>query len=230
LDRYLDLTENEWKVSDAAKRRQNAPLSLGHPFPTLLKTPICVGKPCWDSYSTQGYQVHAILSPDRLSPCSRFWRAEHVLETNLCLHRIYGIPILPGSAVKGVTRAVAFWEIAERLEVPVIDLEEARQRKQDKIKTPLQLLDDLLSCGKRPTQTNALDMLKQEILCRNVAPIQSLTPAAWQATAKTFDQVFGTTERQGQVLFFDSYPTSTPKLKLDILNPHYGKYYMASQG
>ncbi|WP_039766113.1 type III-B CRISPR module RAMP protein Cmr6 [Caldicellulosiruptor sp. F32] len=36
---------------------------------------------------------------------------EHVFETSLTLDYIWGIPYLPSSAVKGVCRAVAFWEI-----------------------------------------------------------------------------------------------------------------------
>lgn len=31
--------------------------------------------------------------------------------------------------------------------------------------------------------------------------------------------------RQGKVFFMDGLPTSFPKLKLDIMNPHYGEYY-----
>jgi len=89
--------------------------------------------------------------------------AEHVLETNLCLHRIYGFPIIPGSAVKGVTRA---WAMLE----------------------------------------------------------ESLTE-----TDELFRRMFGTTERQGQVIFFDAYPTQVPKLELDILNPHYMPYYSDSR-
>jgi CRISPR-associated protein Cmr6 len=41
--------------------------------------------------------------------------AGHVLETSLTLHHIFGIPYIPGSALKGVVRMVNFWEIAEKL-------------------------------------------------------------------------------------------------------------------
>ena len=112
--------------------------------------------------------------------------AEHVLETNLCLHRIYGFPIIPGSAVKGVTRAWAFWEMVEKFSVP---------------ESSLKALDKLLAEGEDFTR--------------------------WRAEAATFYAVFGTTEEKGQVIFFDAYPTDSGRLKLelDILNPHYGKYY-----
>lgn len=32
-------------------------------------------------------------------------------------------------------------------------------------------------------------------------------------------------EYQGSLVFFDAYPTSKPKLKVDVMNPHYGTYY-----
>ena len=48
------------------------------------------------------------------------------------------------------------------------------------------------------------------------------------------EKYFGTTDEQrkeqqdnqrGQLMFFDAYPTMTPKLRMDIMNPHYGSYY-----
>ncbi len=39
--------------------------------------------------------------------------SSHVLETAITLHHIFGIPYIPGSALKGVCRAVAFWKIAK---------------------------------------------------------------------------------------------------------------------
>jgi len=41
--------------------------------------------------------------------------AGHILETSLTLHHIFGIPYIPGSALKGVVRMVNFWKIAEKL-------------------------------------------------------------------------------------------------------------------
>jgi CRISPR-associated protein Cmr6 len=31
--------------------------------------------------------------------------------------------------------------------------------------------------------------------------------------------------RQGEVTFFDAYPTTAPRIKPDLMNPHYGEYY-----
>jgi len=136
--------------------------------------------------------------------------AEHVLETNLCLHRIYGFPIIPGSAVKGVTRAWAFWQIAEQLALA-----------PDKLQ--LRILERLLSEGDKREQMQLWDELQLQ-------PARNFTH--WQSLSREFYGVFGTTERQGQVVFFDAYPRDPQRLKLelDIINPHYGPYYSDPQG
>lgn len=50
---------------------------------------------------------------------------------------------------------------------------------------------------------------------------------------KDFKKVFGSTDQEGKVTFFDAFPTATPteplKLKVDIMNPHYGDYYNKKQ-
>jgi CRISPR-associated protein Cmr6 len=38
-------------------------------------------------------------------------------------------------------------------------------------------------------------------------------------------EIFGTQIQQGKVIFFDAYPVGEMKLKIDIMNPHYPKYY-----
>jgi len=38
---------------------------------------------------------------------------DSVLETSLTLHKIFGIPYIPATALKGVVRAVKFWELAK---------------------------------------------------------------------------------------------------------------------
>lgn len=59
-----------------------------------------------DTYQAQGYVVRRFS----LGAASRVvvgLGAESVLETSICLHRIYGFPIIPGSALKGLARAYA---------------------------------------------------------------------------------------------------------------------------
>jgi CRISPR-associated protein Cmr6 len=40
-----------------------------------------------------------------------------------------------------------------------------------------------------------------------------------------FKNYFGTQEQEGKIIFFDAFPISQPKIKVDIMNPHYGHYY-----
>lgn len=43
--------------------------------------------------------------------------------------------------------------------------------------------------------------------------------------ANKFRLIFGTTDRAGYGIFFDAIPQKNPVLELDIMNPHYPKYY-----
>jgi CRISPR-associated protein Cmr6 len=221
--------EDQWKVTDEAKRRQRAPIGLGVPIPTLLSRVNARRAAMFKGLG--GYTVLTLnAAPDYRLVVG--FGAEHVLETNLCLHRIYGFPIIPGSAVKGVTRAWAFWKTAAALGVPDVSAEERKRREEARPpqKTPLQLLDQLLSEGEK-TQEKALERLQADELCQDVEKIKSLTLDQWQTLACEFYAVFGTTDRQGQVIFFDAYPTDSQRLRLepDILNPHYEPYYSDSQ-
>lgn len=41
----------------------------------------------------------------------------------------------------------------------------------------------------------------------------------------TYETIFGTTETQGKITFFDAMPLTPPKIKPDIMNVHYPDYY-----
>ena len=59
--------------------------------------------------------------------------AGHVLETSLTLHHIFGIPYIPGSALKGVVRMVSFWKIADELNIKSDkDVEKLQEQLYDK--------------------------------------------------------------------------------------------------
>lgn len=100
---------------------------------------------------------------------------ESVLETDLTLDRLSGLPIIPGSALKGLTRS---WAVREHLKSASAKPEE----------DPPEIKD-----------------------------------------------LFGVQEREhdraGAVIFFDAFPippglaSSRPRFVVDIMNPHYPKYY-----
>ncbi len=113
----------------------------------------------WESMMRGGGAEPFVLKPE--------WRMvvglgrDSAFETGLTLHRVYGFPYIPGSALKGMTQA---W--AEAKEKP-----EGERREifgeQDKAKSAL----------------------------------------------------------AGQAVFFDALPVEPPRLKLDVMNPHYPEYY-----
>jgi len=67
-------------------------------------------------------------------PATTAWRmiiglgGETVLETDLTLHHLYGIPFIPGSALKGLTRAYVTGEIAEHKSKKIEDDDSDIQR------------------------------------------------------------------------------------------------------
>jgi len=163
LDRFAlyEQKGTNWELTQQAKRREGAPLNLQAIKP-LLDACIARWQAMLESYKQQGLQVEQLtVSPD--------WRlivglgAVHVLETSITLHRVYGFPFIPGSGLKGMTRAYA-------------ELVLGKSEKDD-----------------------------------------------------DFRRIFGTQqkgkEQAGEAIFFDAVPAQVPRLKLDVINPHYGEYY-----
>ena len=231
LDKFRQVGE-DWKITDASKKRTDIP----QPVSTLITNALKRHKEMLKALTGQQVRQFQAMTDYRLVVG---FGAEHVLETNLYLHRIYGFPLIPGSAIKGVARACAFWEIARHLELIAVDSTEMKRREKadPKVPTPLMLLDELLSDGEaqslsredkkelRDRQEKMISRLREDELCRALPKVQDLNFAEWQKLATTFYRVFGTTKRQGHVIFFDAYPLQSPRLEPDILNPHFGDYY-----
>lgn len=112
LDRFLSVNpQKNWEITQEAKRRLR-----------LMKL---VGQPEWRSrmqeelnalqnrheamlkwYKQRDFAVRHIEA----KPVWRFvvgLGAAHVLETGITLHRLFGLPIIPGSALKGAAKAYA---------------------------------------------------------------------------------------------------------------------------
>lgn len=131
------------------------------------------------------------------------------LEVGFSFHR-YGFPFLPGSSVKGLARAWAFFQIVE-------------QRKQ----TPE---EKALAEKKDGNELAALE----EILLADGDDAKDRKPfTEWyaqqgqtvQTLASDFRAIFGTTAQAGGAIFLDAIPATPPKLELDVMNPHFPKYY-----
>lgn len=107
LDRFAlyEQKGRNWELTQQAKRREEAPLNLQAIKP-LLDACATRWRAVLESYREHDLRVEQFdASPD--------WRfivglgAAHVLEASMMLHHIYGFPFIPGSGLKGMTRAYA---------------------------------------------------------------------------------------------------------------------------
>lgn len=123
------------------------------------------------------------------------------LEVGFTFHR-YGFPILPGSSVKGVARAWALIEIAGKVNASSLkDLEEK-----------------LAADGPEDSKERREYLAWREGL-----------PEEVRRLADDFRAIFGTTAVSGGAVFFDAIPKRTPRLELDVMNPHFPQYYQGNE-
>jgi CRISPR-associated protein Cmr6 len=152
---------------------------------------------------------------------------EHTLETAITLHRNYGIPIIPGSAVKGVARAYAFFTLAEELTVQAVEPDEFKRRRiKAKLKqeTPLSALQGLLDANQKDWDKWTRKIAQAGGPQLNVAQLQTT------ASVQQFRQTFGWLGHAGGAIFFDAIPvTRLPQIVVDVMNPHYPEYYAGAQ-
>jgi CRISPR-associated protein Cmr6 len=138
-----------------------------------------------------------------------------MMEVGFTFHR-YGFPYLPGSSIKGLSRAWAVIDIASKLDDgnSLKSLSIHVNQKTPHRKEPLGLLGALdFSLSQEQDEDFISDMEK----CS--ASIEALE------LSKYFRVIFGTTEHGGHIIFFDAIPKFIPVLQLDIINPHYPEYY-----
>jgi CRISPR-associated protein Cmr6 len=122
--------------------------------------------------------------------------ASHPQETSMTLHHVFGIPYIPGSALKGASRHYMIWKFFDE--------------NEEELKSLL---------GK----SNFAELLKE--LNKALEKEKNLTVSVGNISFKDLIHIFGTQNRQGKIIFFDAYPIEEIKLKIDIMNPHYPDYY-----
>lgn len=153
---------------------------------------------------------------------------ESVYETSVRLLRNYGLPYIPGTALKGIARAYALEKFAD----------ENLDKLKDLFKTNdfyeiVGRLDKALSSGGKVENGEKLEI-------KATFGENDEVKVSFQELV----EIFGTTESSGKVVFFDALPTVEPEnkgendtqkkpsnnnlndpLEFDIMNPHYGPYY-----
>jgi CRISPR-associated protein Cmr6 len=144
------------------------------------------------------------------------------LEAGFTFNR-YGFPILPGSSVKGIARAWAFYQLAELLKASLEHIpnhsdseDEPDDRKDLDKASPLNRLERIVSKDDDVKYRRAFTWYYGE------------NPEAF-TLAEQFRAIFGTTSNAGGAVFLDAIPTHVPKLELDIMNPHFPDYYQGTQ-
>ena len=149
---------------------------------------------------------------------------ESVHETSMTLHHVYGIPYIPGSALKGIARDMAIAELCEELgnnERPdVLDkLFDASFIELEKLDTPQKKRDYVKS--------NGTVFCENEEYAPQDATIDKIL-GGWPRF-RTAQQVLGSQGQAGKIIFFDTFPEESVKMTPDIMNPHYPKYYGEKQ-
>lgn len=170
------------------------------------------------------------------------------LETSLTLHPQYGVPLIPGSAVKGLARHGRLLEIGREIGVYPLSYEEWKRRKAKKPlqPTPLERLEALLLTAEEVKHEAALSATvkeERERLLLNLQqdkavleaieaapsprPVTQLTVADLVAPnyGGSFRRAFGRTDRQGEVVFLDALPLPGWTYQVDVMTPHYQDYY-----
>jgi len=132
----------------------------------------------------------------------------HVHETAMTWHHTWSIPYIPGSALKGVTRAYFIEKAWEKFEK-----ENQGQKWED---TVLCLEAWLMG-------NNHLD--KRVHHKKEECPLWDWAERNLQEERELFKAIFGTQEQKGSVIFMDAYPLDKYCLKLDVMNVHYPDYY-----
>ncbi|MDV3104838.1 type III-B CRISPR module RAMP protein Cmr6 [Thermococcus waiotapuensis] len=145
---------------------------------------------------------------------------ESVYETSIRLLRNYGVPYIPGTALKGIARAYALEKFADENFDTLKD-----KLNKDNFYEIVGELERVLSSGKLKldSEENSETQL-QATFGENSkvrVPFEELV------------EIFGTTKKSGEVIFFDALPVPSDSLKapleFDIMNPHYGPYYQEDE-
>ncbi len=144
---------------------------------------------------------------------------ESVYETSIRLHRNYGVPYVPGSALKGVAKHYSIYKMVES--------------NYSKLKEKLKKDDFLELAGE--VQKLLENQNDEDVKDYNL----EFKLNSEKVNLNDLRKIFGTQSFEGLVIFFDAFPTyeclkeltknNKPILELDIMNPHYQPYYSARE-
>ncbi len=165
---------------------------------------------------------HLAFSPD--------WRmivglgSGSVYETSITLHHIHGFPYIPASAVKGMLRSWLITTVFTQ-NVPDEETEYPLVNAEFRAYTDSESFCRIFGC---PSEIKKVKFEDQKPVKKENGDYKYCNPT--QVKLRKKDKPEEGQEHIGDILFFDAYPTAPPKLKVDIMNPHYGPYYSNNEG
>lgn len=132
------------------------------------------------------------------------------MEFGITLHRVTGLPYIPGSALKGLTRSYFLIRLAEQLDAPC----------------ELNDLDKLLSESASDDDESRPDE-EQRAIERIAQELPKLDPEF----IALYRQMFGLQGEAGTCVFYDAVlaePLPDQLFTVDVMTPHFVKYYRES--
>ena len=155
---------------------------------------------CWNRITTSPLALH--LS-----------RSTPLENAGLCLHRIYGFPYIPGSALKGMAHsyAVTIWLSTEAAGKNDIE----KMRIWERIIKVFGSAPSLWFDYPKPKDEPGLVQKAEKILGIQLLPDN---PEERKNKIREWN-------RSGSVIFHDSWPSQLPQIIVDIVNNHHPDYY-----
>jgi len=156
----------------------------------------------------------------------------HPAETSMKLHYIYGVPYIPGSALKGAFNHYwvkeQLYPAAQKILQKYMDSKNLKGEKS--INKPYSFLETIATIWdfREGIEKNIKGFKKNE----KEIVLRLMENEEFSTKVKNYQTIFGTQTQKGCFVFFDAYPLSNDDIKLeeDVMTPHYGQYYNAKEG
>lgn len=160
-----------------------------------------------------------------------------VLEFGLTLQHVTGLPVIPGSALKGLARTYGLLTIAAELGFhpfslnQMAKLEDFNKNNKVALRTPLEYLDEALSTLDNKVRDDALANAVQADKVAGKGQGQG-DLAQIGSLGDVYRTAFGSQEQGGACIFYDAVVAGLPQngtlFEADVMTPHFVEYYTTS--
>lgn len=151
---------------------------------------------------------------------------ESTLETAITLHPLYGFPYIPGSHLKGIARAAAFFDLAGKLGVSGVDNKTFLTHYKSR-PTPLQTLTTLLESPVEEWKSLLARLRETDTIWED--PQRFANFDACRDEINAFRALFGWRGEAGKAVFFDAIPATMPTITTEVMTPHFFNYYSSGR-